>query len=143
MEETNKNIESFKNMIDEKKDLINTIRDLILTDDDILKVSKDYYTRFTGGILVRDITSEEQINLRMTLLHIKSDADTDFSLHAHKTQSQMISVVKGKIMDLENNVTFSETQSFFVGKNKNHRLRYFAGSEVIVMYSPELQELKR
>ena len=142
--ETNKELlagirENLKN----KQEFLEEIKTYLLSSNlKLLEVSNKTHSEYLEGIFIKDITSKEQFELGITILHIIAEQDTDFSLHFHNKQSQTISVIAGKILDLENNIEFEVGESFFVSKNKNHRLRYFKDTQLIVVYMPQLSEIK-
>lgn len=134
-------VQGIRDNLKGKKEFVNELRHYILSYNSILTLETGAYSETIEGILIKDITNSEQLGLGITILHVLASKEVDFQLHMHENQSQTISVLKGKIMDLESNIIFSPSESFFVGKHKNHRLRYFEDTELLVVYMPALKIL--
>jgi hypothetical protein len=135
-------IKAIKDNIQGKKNLAEKLRKYVMTENEVLTVSMDNYSEYFVGILIKDVTTPEQSELGITILHLLANREIDFSLHLHSDQSQTISVKRGKIVDLENQLTFEVGESFFVRRNKNHRLKYYPGTELLIVYMPALKEVK-
>jgi mannose-6-phosphate isomerase-like protein (cupin superfamily) len=131
-------IKDIRDNIQGKKNLAEKLRQYIITKDETVSVSMDKYNEYLSGVLIKDMSSIDQINKGVTVLSILVNNEVDFSLHMHENQSQTICVVRGKILDLENNIMFEPGESFFVKKGKQHRLRYYSDTELIVVYMPAL-----
>ncbi len=142
MENTSEILIGIRETLVDKKKLINEIRKYHLTQTEVIELEMNKYNEYIEGLLIKDITSQEQLGLGMTILHILSDKEIEFSLHMHNNQSQTINVVSGKILDLETNVLFEKGESFFVPKSHLHRLRYFKNTELLVIYVPSLAQIK-
>jgi len=131
-------LEGAKEAILQKKALIEMFRTYRLEPTGDVTVSTEEYKELLEGIEVKDITSLEQYNLGITVLHVKASKETDFGKHDHKKQSQVIYVMKGQIYDLQANIMFSPGQSFLVPKSNIHTIRYYPNTEAVVVYMPKL-----
>jgi hypothetical protein len=142
MMENKELINGIRENIRDRQDLIHEIRMYRLMEDETIKVATDAYNEYLEGIKIRDITSHEQAALGMTVLHVLAEKETDFALHQHERQSQTVSVVTGKILDLENRILFSQGESFFVSRKFAHRLRYYDDTQLLIVYMPALEQVK-
>jgi len=142
MENRQELLSVLREVLQEKKDLVQEMKNYQLSENlPILQISNVEYNEYLDGVMIKDITTIEQTKIGVTILHALVNKDAEFSLHLHKNQSQTISVILGKIVDLENNLTFHPGESFFVRKNKTHTLKYIAGSELVIIYMPALKEI--
>jgi hypothetical protein len=134
---------SIKEHLQDKKELVKEIKRYRLTPKEIMTIEVGKYNEYMDGILIKDITNLEQTALGITILHVIANKSTDFSLHLHEKQSQTISVIRGKILDLNNNISFHTGESYFVSRNKEHSIRYYEGTELLIVYMPSLTEVNK
>ena len=137
----NEIFDSIRENLQQKKDFVNEIKTYLITSTETISLEKGRYNEYLDGILIKDITSSEQFSFGITILHVLANKETDFSIHMHENQSQTVKVQKGKILDLENNITFHPGESFFVSKCHPHRLRYYENTELIIVYMPALNSI--
>jgi len=64
--------------------------------------------------------------------------DIEMDTHKHTAQSQHITILKGKVFDIDSDKLYKVNDSVFTIKNRNHKLKYFANSEYIIYYAPNL-----
>jgi hypothetical protein len=90
------------------------------------------------GILVKNHSTINLHERGITILEIKANEDALFDLHLHDNESQFIRVIKGKIADLKHNMIFSTNETYFVPKRQEHMIKYFKGTNAIIIYMPNL-----
>jgi hypothetical protein len=90
------------------------------------------------GILVKNHSTINLHERGITILEIKANDDAVFDLHLHDNESQFIRVIKGKIADLKHNMIFSTNETYFVPKRQEHMIKYFKGTNAIIVYMPNL-----
>lgn len=114
------------------------IRSYLLNPKGPVEVSTENYSELVDGIIVKDITSQEQFEVGITVLRAIASKEVDFGEHEHERQSQIIYVLSGKIYDLQSKFMFKAGQSFLVPKGDRHAVRYFPNTEVVIVYMPKL-----
>jgi len=146
MEQANDTVLQVRGMLHEKATVIEQMKQLVIAKNqkilDFTEVGSDGYTEYIEGLFIKNVTSPFQHLLGVTILHSKVEKEVEFQLHEHENQSQTIYVISGKIVELENNITFTEGQSYFISKNKKHSIRYYKDSEIIAVYLPNLNTIK-
>jgi quercetin dioxygenase-like cupin family protein len=128
--------------IENKKQFTGIVREYALSQHETMKLELDKYNEYLDGVLIKDFTSKELQQIGITVLHVLVNKDIEFTLHIHEEQNQMVTVLAGKIIDLENTIIFNPGEGFFVKKNLPHRLKYTAGSELTIVYMPALRQVK-
>jgi hypothetical protein len=132
----------------EKGLIIQRVKSLIVSDQlknlDFSKKDERGFIEYYPGVFVRDITSIVAADLGMTNLHIMCKTDTIINPHEHNEQNQMIMIKAGKLRDIddENHDPYYKGDAYFVRKNRKHVLKYFAGSEYLITFMPQLNEEK-
>ena len=94
------------------------------------------------GLKVKNLTTMSLESEGITILKIKAPKDIVMDLHHHDLQAQLITVQKGAIVDLQYNMTFTKSKSYFVPPKDVHNIKYLAGTETIIYYAPKLKEIK-
>ncbi len=134
-------------IIEAKNEVINRLLGYSISDElknlffDPKKVDKDGYVKYVDGLHIKNLTTDELEEEKISIFKIKATKNIEVGLHSHKEQSQTLFVVKGKIVSLENDMSFDEGQSFFVQKGKRHSLKYIKDTEVNVVYLPNLDRI--
>jgi hypothetical protein len=125
-----------------KKSMTNRIDKFILADNlsplNFVHKDKKGYIEYEKGLFIKNITDITQEILGMTILHAFTTNDIKINTHKHTAQAQHITIVKGKIFDLDSEKLYEINDSIFTVKNRNHKLKYFANSEYIIYYAPNL-----
>lgn len=127
------------NNIQCSKDIINTIRTYLIQPSGSVTLSKTEFYDLIEGIVVKDITSHEQENLGITVLHAVISKDIEFDEHSHDNQSQVIFILKGSIIDLVTNDEYSVGESYYSVKKDLHAIKYLKDTEVLIFYMPKLE----
>jgi quercetin dioxygenase-like cupin family protein len=103
------------------------------------------YKEFLEGMLIKDISTDEQATIGITILHILANKNIEFKLHKHERQSQTISIIKGRIEDFtdpDNIIKYGKGDCFFFFKDCVHSIRYLTDTELIITYMPSFKKLK-
>jgi hypothetical protein len=130
----------------EKRQIIERTKKLIMADNlkllDFSNKDERGFVEYYSGVFVRDITGELGKKEGLTSLHIMVKHDITIDPHEHITQSQTIMIKAGKLKDLDNDNKdfYFKGESFFIKANRKHMLKYFAGSEYLVTFMPQLNE---
>ena len=95
------------------------------------------YLLYAESLLIKDIAANCQVGL--TILKVKALKDIEFKEHTHIYQSQTVYVEKGQIINLKDNMSFTEGQSYFTSKKNAHKIKYLEGAEIIIVYLPSLE----
>jgi mannose-6-phosphate isomerase-like protein (cupin superfamily) len=131
---------------DEKRQIAVRLKRLIVAETlnllDFTNKDERGFVEYYPGVFVRDITSIIGRELGLTSLHIMVKDDIIIDPHEHIDQSQTIMVRTGKIQNTadDNHPFYYKGDTFFIRKNVNHSLKYFAGSEYLVTFKPQLNE---
>ncbi len=127
---------------DAKKNMVKRIDKFILADNlnplNFIHKDKRGYIEYDKGLFIKNITDATQEILGMTLLHAFVTKDINIDTHKHTSQAQQVTIIKGKIFDIEADKLYKENESIFTVKNRNHKIKYFANSEYIIYYAPNL-----
>jgi hypothetical protein len=132
----------------EKRRIIQRTKALIVSDQlknlDFSKKDKYGFVEYYPGVFVRDITSDIAAREGLTNLHIMCKCNIEIDPHEHTSQSQMIMIKEGHLRDLDddNNGEYYKNDTFYVRKNKMHRVKYFAGSQYLITFMPQLNEVE-
>ena len=135
-------------IIESKNELVKKILGYSISDElkglffDTKKIDSEGYIKYMDGLFIKNLTTEDLEKEKVSIFKIKVTKNVEVALHSHKKQSQTLFVVNGKIISLDNDMSFSEGQSFFVQKNKKHSLKYIKGTVVTVVYLPNLEKIK-
>ena len=105
---------------------------------DFTNKDRQGYVEYEDGLYVKNITSRVQELLGVTMLRMFTTKDTEMQTHQHKLQAQMITVNKGKVFDDETDKLYTTGDSIFITKQINHTIKYFADSEYVVYFAPNL-----
>lgn len=108
----------------------------------IKKRDSEGYITYVKGFKIKDIGSECIGEEGLSIFKAKATKDLVIDLHDHKTQSQTILVQKGKIILLDSNLEIYKGESFFIKKKKKHMIKYTKGTEVLIVYLPNLERIK-
>lgn len=103
------------------------------------------YDEFLEGMLIKDISTDEQATIGITILHVLANRNIEFKLHKHDNQSQTISIIKGRIEDFTNpdsTIKYGKGDCFFIVKTEVHSIRYLTDTELIITYMPSFKKLK-
>jgi hypothetical protein len=141
-----KKSENIINSLDElnfgKQQLKDSIRAYRLADNlkdlDFTKAIDDEGFVKYEGVLVKNHSTINLHAIGITILELKANEDMIFDCHLHINQSQFINIIKGKIIDLKNNMVFSKNETYFVPKRQEHLMKYFKGTNAIIIYMPNL-----
>lgn len=133
-----------KDAIHEQNLMAKRIKKLVIADDlkylDFAKKDKNGFVEYEPGLFIRDITSEQGRILGKTDLHVLVKDDIEISSHEHIDQSQMIMVKHGRIYDIDNRISHPMGEVFFIRKKHRHKLKYYANSEYLITFMPQLHE---
>lgn len=137
--------EALRNIENEKLKIVSRLKKLVVADSlkllDFSKKDERGFVEYERGLFIRDITSELGRELGLTSLHVMVKYDIEIESHEHITQSQTIMVRHGRIYDMDNKVTHYKDDTFFINKKHVHRLKYFSGSEYLITFKPQLEEM--
>jgi hypothetical protein len=131
---------------DKKREIIERSKKLIVADNlkllDFSNKDERGFVEYYPGVFVRDITSIIGAELGKTDLHVMVKTDVKIDPHEHITQSQTIMVIAGKIKDMldDNRDEYRKGESFFIRPSRKHLLKYFAGSQYLITFMPQLEE---
>jgi mannose-6-phosphate isomerase-like protein (cupin superfamily) len=138
--------EHLRGMEEQKRAIATRTRRLVVSSSlkllDFSNKDEKGFVEYEPGIFIRDITSVLGKELGLTSLHVMVKTDCIIDPHEHITQSQTFMVRTGKIQNLndDNNPFYHPNDTFFVRKNQIHHLKYFAGSEYLITFKPQLNE---
>jgi len=104
-------------------------------------IDSDGFVEYIEGFRIKNLSSEYLESEGLSVFKVKAMKNITIDLHNHKTQSQTIMVKKGRLTILDSNIEIFENESFFIKKNKEHRIKYSKDSEVIIIYLPNLERL--
>ena len=130
----------------EKRQIIERTKKLIMSDNlkllDFSNKDERGFVEYYPGVFVRDITSRVGKEEGLTSLHIMVKNDIVIDPHEHITQSQTIMIKAGKLKDLDNDNKdfYFKGESFFIRSNRKHMIKYFAGSQYLITFMPQLIE---
>jgi quercetin dioxygenase-like cupin family protein len=100
------------------------------------------FKEYIEDLLINDLTTKEQLSIGISVIQIQCTKTIDFGLHKHTSMNQTISVISGEIQDIKvetDIITYKKGDCLFIPKNNQHRLRYCAGCELLVVYIPGLK----
>jgi mannose-6-phosphate isomerase-like protein (cupin superfamily) len=101
-----------------------------------------HFKEYIQDLHIQDLTTKEQLSIGISIIHVKSLKVIDFGMHKHINMNQTISVLNGQIQDIKvesDIITYKKGDCLFIPKNNQHRLRYCAGCELLVVYIPGLK----
>jgi len=128
-----------------KLDIIKRVRKLIIADNmkplNLEYRDKKGFVEYYKGVWIRDITSELAQELGLTNLHVMVKNDFEIPEHEHHNQSQTILVRSGKIYNYGTERLYIAGECFFIPKHHNHKLKYFAASQYLITFQPNLVEV--
>ena len=107
--------------------------------DPIIDFTTDCKVEFSKDIFIRDLSTDEQTKLGLSIFHITVNKTTLGPVHTHDERSQLIYVKKGYIYDNVSQIRFEKGESFFLSKKNSHALKYMKDSELIITYLPGLE----
>lgn len=137
---TNKLKLEIDQLLSDKKQLVDDFRTYRITKSSDIKLPIDQYCKNTvAGLAIKDVTSNEQKIIGATIFHIIVEKDVEFNAHDH-SQSQIINVTKGNgIFDYSSGIIFNEGKSLFINRNLVHRVKYLAGTELLLIFLPSIE----
>lgn len=100
------------------------------------------FNEYLEDLQIRDLTTKEQTELGISVIHVVCNNSIDFALHKHISMNQTISVLNGEIQDIKvetDIITYKKGDCLYIPKNNQHRLRYCKGCELLVVYIPGLK----
>jgi len=104
----------------------------------VLDFSKSQKIRYIDNLYLRDLTTDEQIELGISILHVSVKDTMDSLEHVHKNKYQLAYVIKGEIINLISGITYSIGETMFIEKQTEHSIRYTKDSELILISIPGL-----
>lgn len=126
----------------EKYNMAARLDKFILSDNlkplDFSEADRQGFIEYEEGLFVKNITSRIQELLGITILQLFTTKDVAIETHQHTLQYQSISILKGKAFDDESNTLYGVNTSIPITKQVNHSIKYFAGSEYVIYYAPNL-----
>ncbi len=126
----------------EKYNMAARLDKFILADNlkplDFSAADRKGFIEYQEGLFVKNITSRVQERLGITIFQMFATKDSLIETHQHTMQYQSISILKGKAFDEESNTLYGVNTSIPITKQVNHTIKYFAGSEYIIYYAPNL-----
>jgi len=131
-------VEEIERNIQDVKGFTEDMRNYLLNPKGKVDISTLDYTELEKGLKIKDITSQEQYDIGITILKVIVTDFIELDEHLHQNQSQFIYVKKGQIYNIESNVLFKEGQSLAIFKSNLHRIRYYPGTECVIVYMPKL-----
>lgn len=105
------------------------------------ELDEDGYIEYIEGFKIKDIGNECVEKEGISIFKAKAIKDVVIDLHDHENQSQSILVQKGKLILLDSNVEIYESETFFVKKKKAHQIKYLSGTEVLIVFLPNLEHI--
>ena len=134
-------LKHLRNASTAQKDLImkmETVKTKELECDMGFDIGSKVEFNYKGRVFIRNLTTDEQLNLGIGVYYAKIHKTTSSPIHEHEYSSQLIHVKKGTIFDKTSKIMFKEGESFYVSKNNEHSVKYLKGSEVLFVYMPAL-----
>lgn len=104
-------------------------------------IDKDGFVEYQGAF-IKNYTTAALHKKGVTILELKTDKDVVFESHDHDHQTQFIYVTKGKISDLKSGFTFNKSQHYSVPKRQEHLIKYFADTNAMIVYMPNLKPIQ-
>lgn len=128
----------------EKRNIIERVRKLYVANNmkplDFKYKDSKGFVEYLPNVWIRDIGSELGNELGITVLHAMVKENTNVPSHQHDKQYQTIYVKSGKIFDEETGRLYLKGECIFVKKGHIHDLQFYALSEYIISYQPNLPE---
>lgn len=93
---------------------------------------------YSDGVFIKDLTTDEQSILGLSLFHVHIDETTYSPVHNHTDRYQIIYVKKGKIVNESKDKEYIPGDIFFIRKNEPHSIKYTENSELIFIHVPGL-----
>lgn len=106
--------------------------------DPVIDFSKSQEIEYNKNLILKDLTTDEQTDLGISILHVLVKDSIDSLPHQHKSRYQLIYIIKGMLVDVINNIEYKEGETMFIEKNIAHSLRYIKNSELMLINIPGL-----